>query len=675
MPYENIPYKSYCWSLGTTSYRTKNFNQNIERQLVLLSDFWAREDIKGRKWKKDNETQAKYYDFMAEEGFLTGAAKNKPKDAREKTSGLVDIGLIDENRKLTPVGEKLMAISQKGDFSPDNALWLPKDSFIYLKQLLKTGSKIKGSDVRPFIVFLYLLNKVEYLSMDEYTYLLPLCVNRQITENMVDYIKTRHIEGKKDQSDIDEKILEVLMSMDNYQKGLKLLLENEVSSQKEKQKESEELIRTIGFNGKSRSYDKAYYPLYIALHKLYREKDWSQAERVYECTKKLQSKVGGGWRKMLFSSKSVKAIAKEPRKYLNKTEFDQAEDERSFKITFYRYFHLFKAKSNLSDYLDLNRRYIKNTDTVLFEDGIVKLDIVPRQFFDSCIEKLYEDAYTKCDFLPEDCSLEEIHPCLLIDEAAIIRGISRELRVSVSTMEEARNVLEDERYKRLQHLIDTQFTDERLIRLLTLFEKREDGEISRMVTDNADIPTIFEYILGIIWYKVSQRKGKILDYMKLSLEADLLPKTHAAGGEADIVYEYEETEIYPRHTLLLEATLANWTAQRIMEMEPVSRHLGQHLLKTGNHSSYCLFTSNRLNINVMADFRCRRYMQYFDTSDHGKSIEGMKIIPLETTELKQIIKNHLTYRQLYPLFEQAYRSEKKLPQWYEEEIIDRLLQA
>ena len=48
MPYENIPYKSYCWSLGTTSYRTKNFNQNIERQLVLLSDFWAREDIKGK---------------------------------------------------------------------------------------------------------------------------------------------------------------------------------------------------------------------------------------------------------------------------------------------------------------------------------------------------------------------------------------------------------------------------------------------------------------------------------------------------------------------------------------------------------------------------------------------------------------------------------------------------
>lgn len=59
-----------------------------------------------------------------------------------------------------------------------------------------------------------------------------------------------------------------------------------------------------------------------------------------------------------------------------------------------------------------------------------------------------------------------------------------------------------------------------------------------MVTDNADIPTIFEYVLGILWYKTSERHGKILDYMKLSLDADLLPKTHAAGGEADIVYEY-----------------------------------------------------------------------------------------------------------------------------------------
>ena len=34
-----IGFKSYCWSVGTTSYRTDNFNMSIERQLQLLKQF------------------------------------------------------------------------------------------------------------------------------------------------------------------------------------------------------------------------------------------------------------------------------------------------------------------------------------------------------------------------------------------------------------------------------------------------------------------------------------------------------------------------------------------------------------------------------------------------------------------------------------------------------------
>lgn len=32
-------YKSYCWSMGTTSFRTADFNQKIEKQLTLLPSF------------------------------------------------------------------------------------------------------------------------------------------------------------------------------------------------------------------------------------------------------------------------------------------------------------------------------------------------------------------------------------------------------------------------------------------------------------------------------------------------------------------------------------------------------------------------------------------------------------------------------------------------------------
>ena len=37
-------YKSYAWVIGTTSFRTKDFNLNIERQLELLSEFWEKEE-------------------------------------------------------------------------------------------------------------------------------------------------------------------------------------------------------------------------------------------------------------------------------------------------------------------------------------------------------------------------------------------------------------------------------------------------------------------------------------------------------------------------------------------------------------------------------------------------------------------------------------------------------
>ncbi|MBO5923129.1 MAG: AlwI family type II restriction endonuclease, partial [Lentisphaeria bacterium] len=248
---------------------------------------------------------------------------------------------------------------------------------------------------------------------------------------------------------------------------------------------------------------------------------------------------------------------------------------------------------------------------------------------------------------------------------AVINGVNAELGKTVTTIAEAHAALEDNRYARLQHLLDTKFTKEQILSLLDYFSKRNDSNIRNMVTDNADIPTIFEYVLAIIWYKLSGCQGKILDYMKLSLDADLLPKTHAAGGEADIVYEYEATEHYPAHALLIEATLADSTNQRRMEMEPVSRHLGHHLIRTGNMSSYCIFATNELNINVISDFRSRKTTPFYNSQNHNQYVEGMKIIPLEIPELKKIIQDNRTYKELYPIFESAFNSGIMPHLWYE----------
>ena len=645
----SVPYKSFCWSFGTTSFRTKNFNKTIEEQLALLNGFWQLPENQNCVWNGNVELQTRYYDYMQRMCFVEGNAGNKPKDAREKTSGLVDIGLIDGGRRLTNAGISLLEICNANDFASDNFFEIPKDSYIYLKQLLKTSSSIDGNTVRPFIVLLYVLSKVDELSLDEFTYLLPLCTNSENTQSVVEGIEAI----RTGTLTIDDFILDKLMGMDNYQAALALLLDNNVD---------ENLLCEVGLNRKSRSYDKVYFPLYQQLYSAYVNNDAMAFSKVYTATKDI--KIGKWWRGYLFNTLSEAAIVRNPLNCINHTLFDSVTNENEFKTTFFKVMHLFKAKATLSDYLDLNRRYVKTTDAVLFEDDIVKLDIVPKHFFNSVIDELYVQAYVETEELYHDCAINNIALCLNINEQAVINGVNAELGTTVATIAEARAVLEDNRYARLQHLIDTKFTDTQILTLLDCFEKRNDTDIRSMVTDNADVPTIFEYVLAILWYKVSERQGKILDYMKLSLDADLLPKTHAAGGEADIVYEYEATEHYPSHALLIEATLADRTNQRRMEMEPASRHLGQHLIRTRNMDSYCIFTTNFLNINVISDFRSRKITPYYDPQDYTQYVEGMKIIPLETSELKKIIQFSKTYKELYPIFEEAFNSVLPPHMWY-----------
>lgn len=646
---QNIPYRSFCWCLGTTSFRTRNFNKTIEEQLVLLQEFWEQVAPSGQRWDGNNGLQAKYYDHMKQRGFVEGEAPNKPKDAREKTSGLVDLGLINAGRRLTPAGQALLTFCQQGSFSDGNFFQIPADSYLYLKQLLKTSCPMEGGAVRPFLVLLYLLAQLEKLTIDEFKYLLPLCTSWENTNQVLKGIRKLR-EGR---TTVEEIILNRLMKQENYQRALELLLKSPVD---------QDLLCQVGLNRKSRQYDKTYFPLYCSLRSAFLLRDFRALSQVFQNTKNI--KVGGLWRAYLFDTVSQVAISKRPEEHLKQTLFDGVSTEQEFKIAFFKVMHLLKAKATLSDYFDLNRRYIKTADVVLFEDGEVKLDLLPQYFFAPVMELLYEQAYQETDLLTQDCALWQIHPALAKREPAVLKALGQLLHREITDINQAREVLETRRYARLAKLMEKKFTRQQLVELLELFEQRRDEKIRERVTDNADIPTIFEYVLGIIWYRISDCQGRILDYMKLSLDGDLLPKTHAVGGEADILYEYSKTQDYPAHTLLLEATLAEKTNQRRMEMEPVSRHLGRHLLQTGNQDSYCLFATTDLDINVISDFRSRKYTPFYDPKDYSRSVQGMKIIPLQAKELKTILLKGKTYKELYPLFQQAYESSLPPDQWY-----------
>ena len=52
---KKIGFKSYCWAIGTTSYRTDNFNLSIEKQLHLLRQFREIEENKKTR-RKDRQS-------------------------------------------------------------------------------------------------------------------------------------------------------------------------------------------------------------------------------------------------------------------------------------------------------------------------------------------------------------------------------------------------------------------------------------------------------------------------------------------------------------------------------------------------------------------------------------------------------------------------------------------
>jgi hypothetical protein len=630
----------------------------IERQLDLLDKFWDVPENAEQEWQNNSPLQAEYYSFIKSHGFVEQEAPRPAKDARQKTSGLADIGLIDNQRRLTKAGRSLLDIARSGSFARDNLLQIPADSFIFLKQMLKTSNSVEGDIVRPFMVVSYALLKLGYISNEEFAYLLPLCTNRKNTEIIIKEIgRLRDGFGSP-----DEIILSRLMAMDNYKNALDYFLSGHVT---------EDVITSVGMNRKSPKYDNNYFPFYQALHKVALEKDSDSVMVLFNASRKLFGKTANYWRKYLFNTLTRSVIEREGLSALKDTPLLQATSEDEFKRLFFEQMHLFKARATLGDYFDLNRRYFKTTDTMIFADGKVIFDVLPHCWLHSTEDNLLDLAFSHADNLADAVDLHKIASFLAIDEQRLYTNLKILYNITVDNVAEANRAIDDERYKRFNAMIDKKFNRKILMNLLKKFERREDEAIRQAVTNNATIPTIFEYILGIAWYLISDRQGDILSYMNLSLEADLLPRSHATGGNADIEYIYEKTDAYPEHTLLIEATLSDGTAQRRMEMEPVSRHLGEHILSSNNTSSYCVFVSTFLHRNVISDFRNRRTYQYY-SDQYENVVDGLKILPLATAELRTILERNIKYEEMYRIFETAYHSNEPIPTWYEQEIAAKL---
>ena len=659
---EDIKFQSYCWSLGTTSFRVKDLNFKIERQLQILKELWN--ENQNVRWNGNNSIQEEYYNKMLQKNFITGEANNKPKDARQKTSGLVQIGVIDDNRHITEIGEKIIDIVEQENFKSDNIFNINKDSYLYLKQLLKLQITDNGINVKPFAVLLYFLSELGYLTKDEFTYILPLCTNREYIDIMLENIK----KYRNNQKTIEDIIQNKMENMSNYKAAIDFIKGNGVNSIDE--------FSIIDMGRKGTKYVEPMYNFFEALYRI-SKKDFDEEacdtiiNFIKEQTKK-NSKVAKYWKDYLrYSSKMLTEEYLEDIKEIPLFNF---KNKTEYTIEFFKVMHTAKWKATLEDYADLNKRYISLSDIVIFEDDKIELDVFPKYFFLNIskeivnTEILDKDKYN--NFISTDIELNKIYECLNVNVDEIIYQIQADYPDRVVNKDSIKTFIEDEKLRRFNELIDNKFNENQLVQLFTYIENNDRSAINEYVDWNSDVPTIFEYILGITWYMFSNRSGNILEYMKLSLDANLLPKTHAAGGTADIVYEYNKTNDYPEHKVLLEATLTESTSQRKNEMEPVSRHLMREIQENDNDDTYAVFVANILQEEVLSDFRSRKNYQF-----RGKNSvkSGLKIISLSIRDIIKLINIKIQYSKLYKIFDEAYKDTNINDlEWYEKLLKNKI---
>ena len=193
----------------------------------------------------------------------------------------------------------------------------------------------------------------------------------------------------------------------------------------------------------------------------------------------------------------------------------------------------------------------------------------------------------------------------------------------------------NENDKRFKEMVQKKFPKAIVIRLLKDFVTRNnDSEIKKLVSENAPIADIFEYILGICWFYISEGKVNIRKSFKMSLDANFLPLSHAAGYQGDIELRYK------KKTVLLEATLMGKSTQKRGELEPVIRHT-VNLTAEDNELSeprttQTIFVASELDDNVINIFRSTNFIELHH-SVNNKTVNGVNIFALSITDIINIL--------------------------------------
>lgn len=546
------------------------------------------------------------------------------KRARHYTSNLVKIGFTDSKRNISNAGYDYLNGTIKRD-PIETFLPLNEINIILIRQLLKLKIFTKEVDGKrfyysPFFMALHML--LNGANIDKNTF------------SIVIQGSSPYMEKELKQAIINNDIsYEELV---DYFQNEKVVIPEDIAKNSIIKKDV--FCKYFGSSKNKEKIQEIYYSFYLALINFRNHNSKENYHNLVTCLEDNQELL----KKAFGYGKNIFDIGRKDKR-LSLDAFIEANHNHCF-IKSNELNRVFYCAFINSKHIDVMREYADTTTRLLSATGLFKFNpmpdiaykdiialVFPKEFVDNNIFGIVdEEEYSNYEGSIDSyfCNNFPISGILNYDDNDVNRILNSVIELTgADDLKGVHSVLESKKNEDFILHINEKYTKEEIVRILSLFsDRKNDSKIKKAVNDTAPVPTIYEFIVAIAWYYISDEKYNLYDSLNLTLNADFEPVIHAAGGAGDIVINYDNL------ILMLEVTLMNKQAQKRGEWEPVLRHSLNLKAENNNKETLTFFVADELDYNTINIWRAVAAVPLESTFDH-KKVDGVIIMPFTNNDM------------------------------------------
>lgn len=639
--------KHSIFNMGDTSIRVKQLVE-VNRFILKHINEYMKDEI---QWERNTALQEDFY-----KSFIEQIAKTEENDGielfsdfkraksysvtpnklglrgRTLTNALLKTGLITPDRMISRVGNAYFNNTLKKSDDLEKILELSADNLVYLRQFLKLRIYSSDSDnyFYNFRFALLFLTKYDNVPQQDFLKIVESIRPEQSQDELQNIIN--EYQDTYDNKEVFESYYKrvfapTLRSQSELNDVKEFFDNNDLSD--------DNFIKY--FNNRDSSKTSLLYKKYVLC--LLDFANTQSKDILVEITKlskdeKIKKAFGEG--KIPFKFTKNNSVEE----FLQNNISNPLLSGNGFQI--YLQFIFSKHNDLIKEYSDMCRRAFQVTGLISFDNGLVNLNskwiIAPLlellgDKFKLTGDELYNNYELNSDSAWfSDLTTIEILNITHSEIQSLYNALGK--KFGITDLSQVNKIIIDKREKEYRDFIESHFPISTVLTILKLIKQRDDERVFKLVTENANVPTIYEYILTIAWYHLSQNKNFMIHKtFQVSLDGNKLPLTHRGGGAGDIEIINDE------YALLIEATLMDMNTQKRGELEPVIRHSINFELS--NSGSQTIFIANELDNNVLNIFRASKFIQFNGTLNSG-SVDGLSIFALTTDELIQILISGIT---------------------------------